>query len=113
MIRKTAGLAITILCLLGLVAAPTSASAAAADVSPPGCLGQLYSVFLGQGIAVTCVVAGEDKSGYSVVAHCSNGGAFWFVLGTYTPYGFAPSVAECNGGLLAPAWVGGYHVVEI
>jgi hypothetical protein len=28
------------------------------------------------------------------------------------PYGFGPSVAECEGGLLSPAAVGGYHVIQ-
>lgn len=103
--RKTACLVAAIISLLCLAAAPASA-----DSAPPGCFGGAYSVLFGQGIAVNCADPGKGY-GYHVVAHCTTGAAFWLVAGPIMPYGFGPSSAECTGGLLDPAWVGGYHVV--
>src|SRR5882757_3871099 len=108
--RKTAGLTLAILSLFCLAAAP--ASAEDKEQAPPGCFGQLYGVFFGQGVAVNCTYPTEGY-GYRTIAHCTSGGTFWYSTGTFVPYGFGPSVAECEGGLLSPAAVGGYHVITM
>jgi hypothetical protein len=109
MLRKTAGLTITVLSLFFLAVAPASASEPAQP--PPGCFGNFYGIFLGQAVAVNCGYPGEGY-GYRAIAHCTSGGTFWFSAGTFVPFGFGPSVAECEGGLLSPAAVGGYHVIQ-
>jgi hypothetical protein len=111
MLRKIAGFTISALALLCLAAAPASASAAGPDQPPAGCFGNYYGIFLGQAVAVNCGYPGEGY-GYRAIAHCTSGGTFWFSAGTFVPYGFGPSVAECEGGLLSPAAVGGYHVIQ-
>ncbi|MEC3977676.1 hypothetical protein [Amycolatopsis sp. H20-H5] len=108
--RKTAGLTVAILSLLCLAAAPASASGG--DQYPPGCFSQLYSIYFGQAIAVNCGDYPTEGYGYRVVAHCTSGSTFWFSYGTFVPFGFGPSVAECEGGLLTTAAVGGYHVID-
>src|SRR5215217_7975462 len=99
--RKTAGLTLAILSLFCLAAAP--ASAENKEQAPPGCFGQLYSVFFGQGVAVNCASSPPEGYGYRVVAHCTSGSTFWFSAGTFVPYGFGPSAAECEFGLLTSA----------
>jgi hypothetical protein len=106
--RKIAGLAASIIALTCLAAAP--ASAAGASQGGEGCFSERYGILFGEGVAVNCGFGEGD--GYRVVAHCTSGSTFWFSLGSYVPYGFGPSVAECEGGLLTPAVVGGYHVIE-
>jgi hypothetical protein len=107
--RKLAVLAIAAFSLFGLSVGP--AAAADRDFAPPGCFGERYGVLFGQGIAVSCY-PGEGY-GYRVIAHCSNGSAFWFSIGDFVPYGFGPAVAECSGALLVPAQVVAYHVDDI
>jgi hypothetical protein len=116
---RVAGLVFTALSLLLVTVAPASAISVSPSVStsgvspaedpPKGCVGQRYGTLFGEGVAVNCAASGEGK-GYQVVAHCSTGSTFWYALGTYVPYGFGPSVSECEGDLLTPAFVGGYHV---
>ncbi|GAA1967750.1 hypothetical protein [Amycolatopsis minnesotensis] len=118
--RRVAGLAFSALFLLFAAAAPASAapaptaspaSAASPDRPRPGCFGARYDILFGEAIAVRCRVTAGGEYGYRVVAHCSTGGAYWYALGTFVPHGFGPSVAKCEGGLLARAFVSGYHVI--
>jgi hypothetical protein len=104
--RKAAILFASVLFLLGLGLTP--ASAANAAPKQEGCFAQTYAVVFGSAIAVSC--GSGEGVGYRVVAHCTDGSAFWFALGTFVPYDFGPSVAKCEGGLLSPAAVGGYHL---
>ncbi|WP_040405510.1 hypothetical protein [Amycolatopsis nigrescens] len=108
--RKAAGLLFGILSLLCIAAAP--ASAAESDSPPPGCFADRYGLLFGQGIAVTCDYSFGPYEMYQVIAHCSTGGTYWYSRGSWVPYGFGPSVAECHGGLLNTAGVVGYHVNE-
>jgi hypothetical protein len=105
--RKTAILAATVLFLLVLGITP--ASATNATPSQEGCFAQAYTVVFGSAIAVSC--GSGEGVGYRVVAHCTTGSTFWYSLGTFVPYDFGPSVAKCEGGLLTPAAVGGYHLI--
>jgi hypothetical protein len=107
--RKLAVLAVAVFSLFGLSVVP--AAAAGGDFAPPGCFGERYGTLFGQGVSVSCF-PGEGY-GYRVLAHCSNGNAFWFVTGDFVPYGFGPAVAECTGALLVPARVVAYQVDEI
>ncbi|QWF83256.1 hypothetical protein [Amycolatopsis sp. CA-230715] len=114
--RRIAGLAFGALSLLFVAAAPASASPEPGGVSAtrsyPGCFGERYDIVFGEAIAVRCGAGAGGDYGYRVVAHCSAGSAYWYSLGTFVPHGFGPSVAECQGGLLSPAFVGGYHVID-
>ena len=110
--RKIGGMAAAITCLL-LFLTPATASAQGSDPVPANCLGMGYSVLFGEGIAVTCGFPPRGGSGYAVVAHCTTGDAFWLQVGSFVPYGYGPSVAECSGSLLHNAWVAGYHVTGI
>jgi hypothetical protein len=107
--KKLAVLAVAVFSLLVLSVVP--AAAADRDFAPPGCFGERYGILFGQGVSVSCF-PGEGY-GYRVIAHCASGGAFWFVVGDFVPYGFGPAVAECSGALLVPARVTGYQVDEI
>ncbi|MEQ0564046.1 hypothetical protein ABJI51_33615 [Amycolatopsis sp. NEAU-NG30] len=109
MLRKWAVFAIAVFSLFGLSVVP--AAAAGGDFAPPGCFGERYGILFGQGISVSCF-PGEGY-GYRVIAHCSTGSAFWYVVGDPVPYGFGPAVAECSGALLVPARVVAYRVDEI
>jgi len=107
--RKCAVFAIAVFSLFGLSVVP--AAAATGDFAPPGCFGERYGTLFGQGVSVSCF-PGEGY-GYRVLAHCSNGSAFWLVAGLPVPYGFGPAFAECSGALLVPAHVIAYRVDEI
>lgn len=107
--RKIAVLAIAVFSLFGLSVG--SAAAAGGDFAPPGCFGERYGVLFGQGVSVSCFPG--TGYGYRVIAQCASGSAYWFVAGMPVPYGFGPAVAECSGGLLVPASVVAYRVVEI
>lgn len=114
--RRIAGLAFSALSLLILAAAPAAAASESSSASAagpyPGCFGERYNIIGGEAIAVTCGATAGGDYGYRAVAHCSAGGTYWYSLGTFVPHGFGPSVAECAGGLLSHAFVGGYHVIE-
>ncbi|MET8847438.1 hypothetical protein [Amycolatopsis sp. NPDC004625] len=107
--RKWAVLSIAVLSLVGLSAAPAAASGG--DFAPPGCFGERYGILFGQGVSVSCFPGAGY--GYRVIAHCTTGSAFWFVVGRPVPYGFGPAVAECEGSLLAPVELVAYQVDEI
>lgn len=106
---KAVGLVFSALSLLLVAAAPASAADPARDPSS-SCVVARYGTLFGQGIAVNCAAVTGKGYGYQVVAHCSTGSTFWYAVGTYVPYGFGPSVAECEGDLLTSAFAGGYHV---
>ncbi|WP_370949952.1 hypothetical protein AB5J62_20760 [Amycolatopsis sp. cg5] len=111
MYKKTAGLlAASISAAALMVGAP--AANATDDFPPPGCLTTLYSVFLGQGVQMTCYTLPDPSRVYQVVAHCQSGSSYWYNTGNLVPLGFGPSSAECNGGLLWSAHVAGFHVVD-
>ncbi|HKN56113.1 MAG TPA: hypothetical protein VJX66_26695 [Amycolatopsis sp.] len=105
--RKTAGLLVAVLSLLGLSILPAAADA---QTGPPGCGVLRYHALFGQRIAATCPPG--KGFGYHVIAHCSDGHAVWQDSGPVVVYGFGPSVAECSGTLLHPAWVTGYDIFE-
>jgi hypothetical protein len=105
--RKLAALAVVVFSLFGL----TVGTAAGSDFAPPRCFGERYGILFGQGVSVSCF-PGEGY-GYRVIARCTTGSAFWFVVGDFVPYGFGPAFAECSGALLVPAGVAGYQVDEI
>ncbi len=87
-----------------------SADAATPAPSPPqACTPVYFEVTLGQGIDVFC---SQVQGPYQVIAQCDNGVAFWSVMGTVTTPGSGPSVAICNGDLLAAAHVVSYYVTQ-
>lgn len=105
MYKKTAGLlAAGILSITPLVAAP--AAGAADDFPPPGCLATLYSVFLGQGVQLTCYSLPGLSRTYQVVAHCQSGSSYWYTAGQSSAAGIrsvdcgmhrrAPLVGSCR-----------------
>lgn len=98
-----------------VASALSCASATAAEQSPApspapsSCAYVFFNVSFGQGIEAFCQQA---PGTYEVFAQCSNGVDFSSVPGTLAVANSAPSVAECRGGLLAPAQIISYYVVQ-
>jgi hypothetical protein len=92
------------------------ASATAAPVAPTApplppssCSAVYFDIELGEGVDVFC---NQAPATYQVIAQCNNGEKFWSSNGTVTVAYSAPSVALCRGGLLAPANIISYYVIE-
>lgn len=92
------------------------ASATAAPAAPTGvplppssCSAVYFDIELGQGVDVFC---NQAPATYQVIAQCNNGVEFWSSDGTVTVAYAAPSIALCRGGLLAPAEIISYYVIE-
>jgi hypothetical protein len=99
----------------GVLFAASAFSGACADAAtpaptpPPACTPVYFDVTLGQGIDVFC----EQVQGpYQVIAQCDDGVAFWSVMGTVTTPNSGPTVAICNGDLLAAAHVVSYYITQ-
>ena len=84
-------------------------AATPAPAPPPACTPVYFDVTLGQGVDVFC---NQVQGPYQVIAQCDNGVAFWSVMGTVTTPNSGPSVAICNGDLLAAAHVVSYYVTQ-
>jgi hypothetical protein len=88
----------------------TSADAATPALpSPSSCASVYFDVDMGQGVDVSC---SQAQGVYQAVAQCNNGFDFWSSMGTLTVANSAPSVAICHGGLLAPAQVVSFYIIQ-
>ncbi|MBN6040387.1 hypothetical protein [Amycolatopsis sp. 195334CR] len=97
---------------MGGLLAGAPAAGAAEDRPPSGCDAYRYGFLWGEGVSMTCFSLPGPAGTYRVVAHCTNGSAYWFTVGEWVPLWFGPSTAECRGGLLWNAYLAGYHVED-
>lgn len=111
MYKKTAGVVTAVISAVALMVGAPAANATE-EFPPPGCMSTFYSVFLGEGVAMTCYSLPDPSKMYQVVAHCQSGSSYWYNGGNLVPLGFGPSSAECKGGLLWSAHLAGFHVVD-
>jgi hypothetical protein len=85
------------------------ATAASAQPQPPReCSASYHGVLGGEAVTVFCDFGPTPY--FRVVAYCESGFDQWRALGRVAGTGYETSGAECRGGLLTTARVGGYHV---
>jgi hypothetical protein len=96
--------------ILGCVGGIVGAGPATAAESPPTpCTVVFFNLSLGQGVEAFC---DEAPGTYQVITQCSDGLDVWSVPGSLAVAGAGPSVAQCHGVLLFPAYVLSYFIVE-
>jgi hypothetical protein len=97
--------------ILGGVSGIAGAGTANA-VGPPAaspCTVVYFELSLGQGVEAFC---DQAPGTYQVITQCADGLEVWSTPGSLAVAGEGPSVAECHGILLFPAYVLSYFIVQ-
>jgi hypothetical protein len=108
--RKFVAIVAAVLITPAVLAGGTASASTAVDFRPPprDCSPSFHGVPAGEAVAVFCDFG--PTTFFRVVAECESGFRRWREFGEIAATGYETSVAECRGGLLSSARVGGYRV---
>jgi hypothetical protein len=101
--------AVVAACTAILGGASTATADAAGPPPPTPCTVVYFNLDFGQGVEAFCDQAPRT---YQVIAQCADGLSIRQEPGTLATAGEGPSVAECRGGLLSPAYVLSYFIAQ-
>jgi hypothetical protein len=108
--RKFVAIVAAVLATPIVLAGGAAPASAATDFTPPPreCSPSYHGVLAGEAVAVFCDFGPTQF--FRVLAECESGFDRWREFGKIAATGYETSVAECRGGLLSTARVGGYRV---